>query len=375
MSDALASRARQALAAVPEGVYLNTAAEGLLLASAAAAWDRYGAAKARGALGREEFTAIEADARRRFATAVSAAVHDVAFVASTSRGLDIVLKGIDWRDGDVLVTLEGEFPSTLFNVELLRARGVEVRLVAARDGALREDDIVAAMDERTRLVVASLVSFRSGQRLDLRSIGARAEQIGALVFADAVQAVGAGEVSMEGIDVLCAATFKWQLGVHGTAGFAATGRAREILAPSYAGYRSVVELFPARTSDFRLHPNARRFEEGMPAFPALAVLAASLAQLEEWGYARIGEHNRRAVRMLRDGLRELGITPILADDDVETGGIIAFESPDHVRIAGELARQGTTVWARDGRVRLAAHAYTSDADIDAVLAQLKKIGA
>ncbi|MGB4136030.1 MAG: aminotransferase class V-fold PLP-dependent enzyme, partial [Microbacterium sp.] len=358
MSDSLAVVARRALAAAPDGAYLNTAAEGLLLSSAGTAWGSYSTAKAQGSRGREELVRIEAEARRRFAAAVSAQEEDVAFVASTSRGLDIVLKGIDWREGDVLVTLDGEFPSTLFNVDLLRRRGVRVRAVPMRGGAVREADVVEAMDDRTRLVVASMVSFRTGQRLDFVEIGARAREIGALVFADAVQAVGAGEVGMDGIDVLCAATFKWQLGVHGAAGFVATPRARTALSPSYAGYRSVEDLFPPQSSEFRFHRDTRRFEEGMPAFPALAVLARSLAELEGWGYARIGEHNRRGVRMLREGLRELGIRPVLADDEAATGGIIAFETPEHERIAGELARRGTTVWARDGRVRLAVHAYT-----------------
>ncbi|MGB3375988.1 MAG: aminotransferase class V-fold PLP-dependent enzyme [Microbacterium sp.] len=374
MNEALASRARRSLAAAPSGVYLNTAAEGLLLRSSAAAWERYAVAKARGALGRAEFVRLEDEARERFATAVSARTEDVAFVASTSRGLDIVLKGIDWSAGDVLVTLAGEFPSTLFNTELLRSQGVEVRTVAARTGAVFEDDIVAAIDVRTRLVVASMVSFRTGQRLDFSPVGTRAREVGALVFADAVQAVGSGEVSMDGIDVLCAATFKWQLGVHGAAGFVVTSRAREILSPSYAGYRSVAELFPSHPSRFRFHDDARRFEEGMPAFPALAVLSASLAELEAWGYANIGEHNRCGVRMLRDGLANLGIVPLLADETVPTGGIVAFESADHERIAGELARQDTAVWARDGRVRLAVHAYTTADDIETVLDQLKKIG-
>lgn len=373
MSDSLASIARAALAANPSGVYLNTAAEGLMLESATAAWGEYSAAKSRGSIGRGTFAALEEQARARFATAIAAPAEDVAFVASTSRGLDIVLKGIDWREGDVLVTVAGEFPSTLFNLELLRARGVRVRVVAS-DGVVRESDIIEAIDERTRLVVASMVSFRSGQRLDFTAIGDRAQEYGCLVFADAVQAVGAGEVTVRGIDLLCAATFKWQLGVHGAAGFYASPRARALMLPGYAGYRSVVDLFPAETADFQFHPSARRFEEGMPAFPALAVLNASLAEIESWGYRRVGEHNQRAARILRTGLHELGAELVLADENAPTGGIVAFTSPEHARIGAKLAQQGTTVWARDGRVRLAAHAYTTDSDLDTVLTQLRDTG-
>lgn len=374
MSEELAATARAALAEPPSGIYLNNAAEGLLLASAREGWARYARAKARGARGRDELGHIEHDARARFAEAIGASPADVAFVASTSRTLDIAIRGVEWAPGDAIVTLDSEFPSTLFNAELLRRRGVEVRTVRPRDGAIREEDVVASIDEAVRLVVVSLVSFKTGQLLRLDDIARRARAVGALVYADAVQAVGAVEVSVEHVDLLGAATFKWMLGTHGAAGLYASPRARDIMRPVYAGYRSVSELFPPTPADFVFHDDARRFEEGMPSFPALSVLAESLRELSGWGYSRVAAHNRRAIARLRSGLEARGIRPLLVDPTVPCGGIVAFETPRFERIARELEARDTTVWARDGRVRLAAHAYTTDSDIDGALAQLDEIG-
>lgn len=374
MSAELAAKVRGSLAEPPMGIYLNNAAEGLLLASAQHGWERYARAKARGARGRDELVAIEYEARERFAEAIGAGSADVAFVASTSRTLDIAISGVDWASGDALVTLESEFPSTLFNAELLRRRGVEVRTIRPRDGAIREDDIIAAIDASVRLVVVSLVSFKTGQLLRLDGVARRAREVDALVYADAVQAVGAVEVSIEHVDLLGAATFKWMLGVHGAAGLYASERARHLMRPVYAGYRSVAELFPPTPAEFAFHDDARRFEEGMPSFPALAVLAESLHELSGWGYAQVADHNRRAVARLRAGLQARGIRPLLSDDSVPRGGIVAFETPEFERIARGLEARGTTVWARDGRVRFAAHAYTTDGDIDDALAQLDEIG-
>lgn len=374
MSEDLAATVRSALAAPPSGIYLNSAAEGLLLASAHEGWARYARAKSRGARGRDELGQLEHDARVRFAEAIGAPPADVAFVASTSRTLDIAIRGIEWAPGDVIVTLDSEFPSTLFNAELLRRRGVDVRVVVPSEGAIREEDVVSSIDDAVRLVVVSLVSFKTGQLLHLDDIARRAREVGALVYADAVQAVGAVEVSVENVDLLGAATFKWMLGTHGAAGLYASPQAREIMRPVYAGYRSVAELFPPSPGDFVFHDDARRFEEGMPSFPALAVLAESLRELSGWGYARVAAHNRRAIARLRAGLEARGIRPLLSDPAVPCGGIIAFETPDFERIARELEDRGTTVWARDGRVRLSAHAYTTDGDIDGALAQLDEIG-
>lgn len=368
------SRARAALAEQPDGIYLNTAAEGLLLSDAAPAIERYLRAKARGSRGREDLNAIEDDARRHFASLISADASDVAFIASTSRGLDIAIKSIDWQAGDALVVPEAEFPTAYFAAQLLAERGVKVRVVPAVDGQVRPDDVVAAIDRSTKLVVMSLVSFKSGQYLAPDEIILAAHEHGALVYVDAVQALGAVPFAIGEVDFLAAASFKWMLGIHGIAGFYASKRARSVTSAPYVGYKSVSELFPKSPNDITLYEGARRYEEGMPSFAAMAVLAASLDRIAAWTPAAIDAHNSELIRVLRDGLRRLGARVIGPSGPMRTGGIVAFETPHFDRIRAALQAEGTAVWARDGRVRLSAHVYTRRVDIDTVLAQLSRIG-
>ena len=134
-------------------------------------------------------------------------------------------------------------------------------------------------DETTRLVVASVVSFRTGQLLDTRALVARAHEVGALVFLDAVQALGSVAVEVGDADYVCAASFKWLLGVHGAAGLYVSPRALEITHAPYVGYRGVVDLFPVHPATEESYSDARRYQEGLPDYAALAVLHASLEQL------------------------------------------------------------------------------------------------
>lgn len=372
MTDELARRIRASLRHQTPGVYLNSAAEGLPLDSAGAAYERYLDAKSRGSSGRSSFDEIEYDARVSFADLVGAVPDDVGFVASTSRGLDAVVKSIDWSPGDSIVLPATEFPTAMFAARLLAERGVMVRLIeASPNGTLDENAVLGAIDRTTRLVVASVVSFRTGQLLQTDAIVTRAHRHGALVFLDAVQALGSVAFEVGAADFVCAASFKWLLGVHGAAGLYVHPSTREFTRAPYSGYRSVVDLFPVPPAEAQLYPDARRYQEGLPDYGALAVLHASLGQCAPLRDEVI-EHNAAVTARLLGGLLELGAS-VLAPV-APRGSIVAFESARFAEIATALADAGTTVWARDGRVRLSPHAYTTDEDIDTALQQLARIG-
>jgi selenocysteine lyase/cysteine desulfurase len=372
MTDALARQVRGALLEHPQGIYLNSAAEGLPLAAARDGYERYLGAKSRGSLGRAAFDEIENEARVEFAALLGVPASDVAFLASTSRGIDAVIKSIDWSPGDSIVLPAGEFPTARFAAELLGRTGVTVRLVdPAPDGSTDENDLVTAIDATTRLVIVSVVSFKTGQHHHSAEIVARAHDVGAMVLLDCVQAAGQVEFDVGEADFACAASFKWLQGVHGAAGLYASPRAVAALRPPYSGYRSVTDLFPPGGAAPRLHVDARRYQEGLPDFGALAVLVAVLRAAAPWR-AQVPDHNGGLVARLRDGLLDLGAR-VLAPQ-ARRGSIVSFETARGAEIATELAREGTTVWARDGRVRLSPHAYTTVDDVESVLGQLARIG-
>jgi cysteine desulfurase / selenocysteine lyase len=365
---------RSLFPAAAEKVYLNSAAEGLFLASHDEAMRGYASLKSRGSNGRPALAAIEDEARGLAASLLGVEGRDIAFLASTSRGMDVALNSIDWRPGDNVVFGDGEFPTVAFAGARLAARGVEERIVAVKDGALSEADIVDAIDERTRLVIISLVSYKHGQRLDVHWITERAHERGALVFVDAVQGLGTVDVSAKGLDFLSAGTFKWMLGSHGVSLFYVSPTLPKTLLPPYVGYRGVSELFPAGgAAAYELWPDARRFEEGMPNHLGICVLANALRFVLEIGVAQIEEHNLALIGRTREGLGRLGI-PILGTASTATGSIVAFETERFAEIEGHLARHGTTVWAREGRVRISPHIYNTAQDIDTVLEQLDEFG-
>src|SRR5262245_14549499 len=53
-------------------------------------------------------------ARSSFARLVGAQSDEIAFVKNTSEGLSLVAAGLEWRSGDNVIAVEGEYPSNIY---------------------------------------------------------------------------------------------------------------------------------------------------------------------------------------------------------------------------------------------------------------------
>jgi selenocysteine lyase/cysteine desulfurase len=362
-----------------DGVYLNSAAESLGSTRLAAALQRYAADKQRGARGREAMYATEAACRGRAAALLGRAPEEIAFCASTTEALNTVLLGLEWRTGDNLVTTDLEFPSALIAALHIGERfGVEVRVVKHEGGAVTPAALAARMDDRTRLVLISHVSFRSGYRIDLAAVAEVAHAHGALLLVDAAQSLGA--VGMEAVtagqvDFLAACTFKWMLGSHGLAVLYCHRERLETLRPPALGWRSVQDYFSVVGSlRFALQEDARRFETGMLDYGAVYALHEGLGLLAEIGADAVERRILELSGRLVAGLQAQGIAPLTPDDPERRAGIVAFESPRYAEIGQALQQRGIHVWTREGRVRASAHVYNTADEVDAYCAALAAIG-
>jgi cysteine desulfurase / selenocysteine lyase len=350
--------------------YLNSAAESLFMASHEAAFQRYARAKALGEPGRPQFYAAEDACRRKMAALLGVTPADVAFVGSTSRGTNAALHAIPWQRGDNLVVNDLEFPTLIYAARQLERRGVEVRLLRHRDGALTLDQVAAAMDGRTRLVGVSAVSFLSGFRWDLEALARLVHDRGALLLVDAAQALGAFPVPAAQIDFTVACTFKWLLGCHGLAVLCVNPRLKDLL-PDYVSWKSVRDQFAAdRLETYHLWEDARRFEEGMPDYSALFVLDNALDYLASLGPAAIAAKIERLASRAVEGLRAQGWDLLTPAEPKARAGIVSFREPSARGIVAALRERNVFVWGGEGRVRMSAHVYNSDADIDRFLADL-----
>jgi cysteine desulfurase/selenocysteine lyase len=185
---------------------------------------------------------------------------------------------------------------------------------------------------------------------------------------DRIQALGATPLDAREADFLVAASYKWLLGAHGVGILYVNQRLHRDLAPSYVGWRSVVDAYAEdRLSRYTLHPDARRFEEAMPNYLGLYVLEASLQGILDIGVEKIAQHNESLVDRLMAGYAELGIVLLTPTDGARRASIVAIEEPHCVGIARQLGDEGFIVWGKGGRIRVAPHFFNNLVDIERYL--------
>src|SRR5689334_12155888 len=111
-------------------------------------------------------------ARAAAARLVNARPHEIAFMRNTSEAISTVANGLTWRAGDNIVTNNIEFPANVYPwMRVAEKYGATIKRAVERDGRIDADELLALVDERTRVVAISWVQFSSGFRSDLQRIG------------------------------------------------------------------------------------------------------------------------------------------------------------------------------------------------------------
>jgi cysteine desulfurase / selenocysteine lyase len=354
---------------VPEVAHLCAGGETAILRSHSAAVEGFFALKSRGMAGREHgLMALLQSCRQGVGALLGVAPEDIAFLSSASEGVNQLAAGIDWQPDDNVVVEDIEYPSDIYP---WARRGVEVRVVRQPEGAPSLDRVAALMDDRTRVLSISQVSYLTGRRYDLIALRDLADRHGALLSVDATHAAGVVPVAARYADVVVSSCYKFLLGVHGAAIFYRNPERLGGLEPQAIGWHSVAGRHKVSApTDYQLRPTAERFEAGNPPFLALAILHNALPYLDAIGIARIERHVLALGDILWQGLHERGLTLLTPEEPARRGPNICFAWPDAAGLTSALAERGVLVWGSDGRIRVSFHAYNDQADVERLLAAL-----
>ena len=317
---------------------------------------------------RDWYAAIEGT-RARVSRFLGARDSEIAFLPSTSWGLNLVAQAFPWQRGDNVVGDDMEFPANVYPWMLLEKRGVEYRLAKSREGRVLLEDIAARVDARTKVVAVSWVAFHNGWVYPLEEIGRLCRERGILFVVDAIQGLGALplDVSEANVDVLVADPHKWLLGPEGCAIFYVSEAARERVPPPFGGWWNVPK--ERRYLDYRLgfYPGGRRYEPGSLPTAQVMGLSTAIGLLSEMGIERIRERILEVTGALRQGLAERGWR--IASPEPLRSGILAAVPPkeDAWKTSKRLEQRGIIVSPREGAVRFSPHAYNDAEEVVRVL--------
>jgi selenocysteine lyase/cysteine desulfurase len=306
--------------------------------------------------------------RDRAAALLGADRDEIAFVSSTTQGIGLVAEGFPWREGDSVVVPAEEYPSNIYPWMNLASRGVSVRLVPGRDGRIWPEDLIAAMDQSTRVLAISHVEFASGFRNDLDLLADLCHTKGMALFVDAIQGLGPlpYDVRRTPIDFLAADGHKWLLGPEGAGLLYVRRDWIERLRPLGVGWHSVVGSYNSPEIEFRLKPSAQRWEGGSFNMPGIQALGASMNLLLEISPAAVSARILERAAAVRELATRAGWRVTGSNRPEDLSGIVALEHdevPAH-EAARDLRHRGIAVCARRGKLRISPHVYNNDDDLD-----------
>ena len=327
--------------------YLNAGSAGPVprpAADAAQAMLERDVAKGRG--GRayiEEILELREQVRGGLAAVLGTTPELVALTDSTTRGCQTVVAGLGLGPDDEIVTTAEEHFGLAGQ---LQASGAQVVVAEAH-----EEELLAAVTSRTRLIAVSHVLWTTGRRLDLARLR---QPDGPPLLVDGAQSAGAIAVDLAGADFYTVSAQKWLCGPDPSGAlFVRDPERLRMAAPSIFSQQS-----HEADGTFVPKDGARRFDSGWIGASALAGLEAALGVHPQWRYDGAAQAAARC--------REL-LAP-LVDVVTPTGEstLVSFRPPgDPTELVAALDERGVVVRELPGRnlVRASCGWWTSEDDL------------
>jgi kynureninase len=284
------------------------------------------------------------------AVALGAAEGQVVVADSTTVLLyKLCRAAVDARPGRRKVVLDTDnFPTDRYVLEGIAAeRGLRLVWVETDPAAgITPEQVRAAVDEETALVLFSHVAYRSGWLADAAEINRIAHAAGALTLWDLCHSAGSVEVRLDewGADLAVGCTYKYLNGGPGAPAFAYLRRdlQAELRQPiwGWMGHRASFEMGPG----FEPAPGVRALLSGTPPILAMVPLHANLDLLAEAGIEAVRAKSvlltGYALELAERWLAPLGVEVVSPRDAGHRGGHVTLRRPGFAELLDGLWEQG-----------------------------------
>jgi len=286
-----------------------------------------------------------------------------------------VLSALDFpRERDTVVMTELDFPSVRYAfAEMAQRLGARVVVVPSDDGiSIDQEKLLAAIDERTRLVAVSHVLFRSAYLMDANAICKRAHEVGALVSLDSFHAVGIVPVDVKRskVDFLTGGVLKWLCGGPGACFLYISTAVRDRLKPALTGWQAHARPF-AFEETMEFTSGAFRWLNGTPVIPALYAAAEGPRILRRAGVPAIREKSTRLTSRLIELADERGYQINAPRDPRQRGGTVAVDVPHGYEVTQHLLSRNILVDYRVGAgIRIAPHFFTREDELEEAIHEI-----
>ena len=311
----------------------------------------------------------------------------VIFTKNATEAINLLLFGF-LNPGDHVIVSSMEHNAVMRPLRQLESRGVSLSVAACDScGGLDPLTIKTALTPRTRLVLLVHASNVTGTLLPIAEVANIAREAGIRFAVDAAQTAGVHPIDVQsgGIDFLTFTGHKSLGGPQGTGGLV-IGPDVDLRPLMFGGTGSASESEnqPAFLPD--------KLESGTLNAIGIAGLGASLAALTEFGVENVLAHERKLMKLFRDGLKEMPDIEVYGPENTaESVGVLSLNvaSRPCEEVGMELERNFDILTRTGlhcapaahrtigtfgrGTVRFSVSRFNTESDIHAALEALSKI--
>ena len=301
-------------------------------------------------------------------------VHQNASIANS-----ILFGGMDFSDSarDKVVITELDFPSDVYVLRSWLPNHMRIHMVKSPDGiSIDTDELLDAIDERTRLVSLSHVLFRSAYIMPAKEIVEKAHRVGAQVVFNGYHSVGVIPVEVEkwDVDYYLGGVLKWLCGGPGGVFMYVRPDLLTTLNPKVTGWFAHQSPFSFDVQHLEMRADSYRMMNGTPGIASLHAIQPGVEIMAEIGVAAIREKSMRQTALVIALADELGYEVVSPRDASVRAGTVTVNPPHAYEVSCEmLARNIKIDFRPKAGIRIAPHFYNRDSEVRQALATIAEI--
>lgn len=327
----------------------------------------------------DDWMSISEKLRIKFANLINTSPDNITHSTSSSDVVNIVANGFEFQKGDHVAAIDKDYPSNILPWMLSEKYNHFIfdRLILGDQVVPTAEWLDSKLHPQTKIFDISYVTFDTGKKMDLISIGKMLKSRGIMFIVDATQALGGMDITPEElsyIDVLTCSSYKWMLGPYGHA-FAYFSQfaqdniyhrnANWILSPNS---KVVYNLLDYTTETL---PGARQYDRGQAAnLLCSGCLEGSLSFLTEVGLKNIREHNASVRDYFLENYPAKKYIPVTPKEHMGNIVCIKATSGDSIALETELKKRNVDVSVRQGNIRLSFHVFNTKKHVDELMKAL-----
>lgn len=301
-------------------------------------------------------------------------VHQNASIANS-----ILFGALDFSDRtrDKVVITELDFPSDVYALRSWLPDHVRIHTIRSRDGvSIDIDELLDAIDERTRLVSTSHVLFRSAFIMPARAITARAHAVGAQVVFNGYHSVGVIPVDVGAwdVDYYIGGVLKWLCGGPGGVFMYVRPDLLPGLNPRVTGWFASRAPFAFDVEQLDLREDSYRLMNGTPGIASLHAIQPGVDIVAQIGVPAIRQKSMRQTALIIELADDLGYEVVSPRDPEQRAGTVTVNPPQAWEVSCELLARDIKIDFRpNAGIRIAPHFYNSDAEVRAAMTAIHDI--